>query len=236
VRRPAAIVLLHGSLLGPWCWDEVAGALVRRGHHVHAPALPYGDPKARGTEHIAAIRDVLDDCGQGTLTFVAHSLAGLLAPGIANAWPGSRIIYLAGLLPMPNVSLIEQLDDEPQMFQPEWARWDAEPVWADRDRAVRFLFHDADRAVAERAAERVVADNSALAAERAPSGWPVSEASYICPSGDRTISASWMRAVARQRLGVSAIELDAGHCPQVSQPDALATLIDRLLCQLRLVP
>jgi pimeloyl-ACP methyl ester carboxylesterase len=35
-----------------------------------------------------------------------------------------------------------------------------------------------------------------------------------------------MRRTARERLGVEAVEIDAGHCPHVSRPDEVAAIIE----------
>jgi hypothetical protein len=49
----------------------------------------------------------------------------------------------------------------------------------------------------------------------------------IVPTGDRTLRPEWMRGAARERLGVEAVEVSTGHCPHVSQPEAIASV----LCQ-----
>jgi hypothetical protein len=37
-----------------------------------------------------------------------------------------------------------------------------------------------------------------------------------------------MRAAARERLGVTAIEIDGGHCPHVSRPAELTGILEAL--------
>ena len=36
----------------------------------------------------------------------------------------------------------------------------------------------------------------------------------------------WSRVVARERLGVEPVELDAGHFPMITEPEALADALD----------
>jgi pimeloyl-ACP methyl ester carboxylesterase len=50
----------------------------------------------------------------------------------------------------------------------------------------------------------------------------------IVPRSDRTIRASWMERAADDRLGVSAIIVDGGHCPHVSRPVQVAEIIDAI--------
>jgi hypothetical protein len=47
----------------------------------------------------------------------------------------------------------------------------------------------------------------------------------IVPAGDRTLRSEWLREAARQRLGVEPVPIEAGHCPHVSQPQALARIL-----------
>lgn len=42
------------------------------------------------------------------------------------------------------------------------------------------------------------------------------------------LAAGWRRQAARQRLGIEPVELNAGHCPHVSQPAALAGLLPQI--------
>jgi alpha/beta hydrolase family protein len=54
--------------------------------------------------------------------------------------------------------------------------------------------------------------------ERVPS-------SYILAADDRTIRPAWQRRMARERLGVEPLEIQSGHCPNVSRPAELAELL-----------
>jgi hypothetical protein len=57
--------------------------------------------------------------------------------------------------------------------------------------------------------------------------WPAVPASYILASDDRTINPVWQRKASREWLGVNAIELPGGHCPNVSRPEVLADTLER---------
>jgi hypothetical protein len=54
---------------------------------------------------------------------------------------------------------------------------------------------------------------------------PSVERKYIVCTDDRIISPTWSRYAARKRLGVDAIELASGHCPHLSRPDLLASVL-----------
>jgi pimeloyl-ACP methyl ester carboxylesterase len=226
-------VLLHGSLLGPWSWDGVARDLRDRGHEVVAPALPFADARAHTADHVGAIAAQLAGYDTAAPTFVAHSFASLLTPGLGERFPQATMIHLAGLLPIPDRSFVDQLEDEPPIHQPDWIAWGAPPPWADAARARHFLFHDTDEETATRAIARLVADTATVAVDRAPASWPALRSAYVCPIQDRTIDPRWMHRAAHEQLGVAAVDLDAGHCPQITAPQALARLIAELAPSLR---
>lgn len=55
--------------------------------------------------------------------------------------------------------------------------------------------------------------------------WPTATAAFILARSDRALSAAWSRTAARDRLGVTAIELDGDHAPNLSRPGELAGLL-----------
>jgi pimeloyl-ACP methyl ester carboxylesterase len=65
-----------------------------------------------------------------------------------------------------------------------------------------------------------------LVVEPAPfTAWPDTATASIVATGDRTVTADWIRRTARRVLGVESVEIDAGHCPHVSQPERVASIL-----------
>ena len=58
--------------------------------------------------------------------------------------------------------------------------------------------------------------------------WPDVESRSIVCRDDRALNPEWVRKVARDRLGVEAIELGGGHSPFMTRPNELAQVIDTL--------
>jgi len=112
------------------------------------------------------------------------------------------------------------------MFNPNWVGQDPRQ----EDAAVEFVFHDCppdrlDWALSTRIffyARNAMAEPCPLAS------WPSVPASYIVCTDDRTITPEWQRKAAREYLGVEPIEISGGHCPNVSRPEVLADVLDRL--------
>jgi hypothetical protein len=110
------------------------------------------------------------------------------------------------------------------IFHADWLGVD--PT-SDPDLAVRFLFHDCDEATRQWALGTLRLFNPGPAVYRhAPSPLPPGiTRSFILPAGDRTLRPDWMRQAARERLGVEPVEVSAGHCPHVSQPEGVAAIL-----------
>ena len=52
--------------------------------------------------------------------------------------------------------------------------------------------------------------------------WPDVPTRYLACTRDNFNPAGWARAMVRDRLGIEADEIDAGHCPYITRPDELA--------------
>ena len=76
------IVLIHGAWHGPWCWDDVAADLRRRGHEVEAVTLPGHDHPGdhrriwnRISQYIEAVAEAASSLDEPPV-LVGHSMGG----------------------------------------------------------------------------------------------------------------------------------------------------------------
>jgi pimeloyl-ACP methyl ester carboxylesterase len=90
-----------------------------------------------------------------------------------------------------------------------------------------LFFHDCPSDVAQWALSKSRSQKSlAYIYETHPlKTFPEIERKYIVCNNDRILSPAWSRYAAQKRLGVDAIELDSGHCPHLSHPEVLASLL-----------
>ena len=58
--------------------------------------------------------------------------------------------------------------------------------------------------------------------------FPEVVSSVIIGRDDRVLPAEWLRKVARDRLGLTPIQLDGGHSPFLAQPERLAQELHKL--------
>lgn len=108
------IILLHGSWLGGWIWDDIAPILTRDGHAVSAPTL-----SATGglDDHV---REVVAEIAEGVaVTLVAHSYAGMVATATAAQLPERvrQVIYLDAFVPREGQSAFDVLPDIRPLFE-----------------------------------------------------------------------------------------------------------------------
>jgi pimeloyl-ACP methyl ester carboxylesterase len=165
----------------------------------------------------------------GRRVVVGHSGAGVLLPAIAQAAGASAAAWLAAYVPdLPGGrGMAEDIQaHRDAIFQPDWPG--VNPV-SDPQQALRFLFHDCDPPTQQWALGTLRLFNPGPAVyQHTPGPLPTAiTRTFILPAGDRTLRPEWMRQAARQRLDTQPVEIDAGHCPHVSQPETLARILSQ---------
>ncbi|MEM7202120.1 MAG: alpha/beta hydrolase [Planctomycetota bacterium] len=225
----AELVLVHGSGQNASSWGRVAARLREGGHTVATPDLPK-------TEAHWALRDHAEVIAAAAVgpapVIVAHSFSGVFLPLVADLRTCGALIYFAAVIPAPGQSIRAQFEADATMFNPAWI--EAGKRWFEPDEteglAREFLFHDCDaETLAWGLTTMEFYDTRPLVTEASPAAAPAGvRTAAIVASQDRTIDPDWGRRMARQLLGVEAIELDAGHCPHVSRAAETTDLLARL--------
>jgi len=160
---------------------------------------------------------------------VGHSLGGLTIPLVEAA----HRVYLCAFVPPWGRATRDMFAEDPLVpgFPDNGITRDerGRSVWVDDEFALSAMYADCDRAVALQA--------YALLRPQSPSiydgDYPLAEppdgrASSIVGTEDRAMSPEWGRSVARERLGVDAIDFRSSHSPMLSRPADLANLLDEL--------
>ena len=99
-------MLVHGSWMGAWWWDDVAAALRRAGHAVLAPDLDAA-PGTGPMQHAAAVAALLDEHDVRRVVLAGHSSGGLVIAAAADrsADRVGRVVYVDALVPGDGDSL-----------------------------------------------------------------------------------------------------------------------------------
>ncbi|MBE9193612.1 alpha/beta hydrolase [Gloeocapsopsis crepidinum LEGE 06123] len=238
--------LVHGAFQGAWCWDLLIPYLEAQGHKTIAMDLPIENASATLSQFADAVIQALPKTDD--IVLVGHSMAGTIIPLVAEAVNVRQLIFIAALIPHPRISTLDQFShhldsdtlksfnyqaknpsklkqfhDEPDIFEPASVGKDFTDAVVLRD----LFYSDCQPDVTQWAISKSRLQNSmAYIFETNPlKALPQVERKYIVCTNDRIISPVWSRYAARKRLGVDAIELVSGHCPHLSHPELLASVL-----------
>jgi pimeloyl-ACP methyl ester carboxylesterase len=225
--------LIHGAWHGAWCWSRLTPELERLGHRSIAVDLPIED-------EAATTIDYADHCatafaGTGGLVVVAHSMAGLVAPLLAERMPLVGIVYLAGVLRRPGRSLA---DDRADGVNTDFSTPGHDfsvtrfgenlTAIANLAEATDVFYNGCSPEDAAWAFSRLRKQRRYWTHRSPQSAWPdVPRVSVVC-TDDHAVNPVWSRRVAREWLGVEPVELASDHSPFLSRPKQLAALLDNL--------
>lgn len=196
--------------------------LHRKGFHVTAVQ----NPLTSLADDVAATRRVLAR-QQGGVVLVGHSWAGAVITEAGNASNVRALVYLSALVPDAGESvadLLARLDAPMEGLSP-----DAEGLlWLDDPAAYRQLMAgDVPEprarllaATQQPMVARAFADKVTTAAWRTRPSW------YLVTEDDHALQPRVQRILARQ-IGAATVTLKSSHMSLVSQPDAVAALIER---------
>lgn len=239
--------LVHGAFQGTWCWDLLIPYLEAQGHKTLAMDLPIDNASTTLSQFADVVIQALSKTDDD-IVLVGHSMAGTIIPLVAEAVKVSQLVFVGALIPYPGIStfdqfshhldfetlksfnyqpkdpsILEQFHDEPDMFEPASVGKD----YADEAVLRHFFYHDCQPDVTQWAISKSRRQESmAYIFENNPlKALPKVERKYIVCSNDRILSPTWSRYAARKRLGVEAVELPSGHCPHLSCPDLLASVL-----------
>lgn len=219
--------LVHGSGQGPSGWGLLVPELEKRGHQTICVDLPIDEPEAGAERYAQIIAGTLSH-QHSPAVVVAHSASGLFLPLVPDYYNVAHMVFLAAAIPEPGQSLRQRFQADRRMFNPEWVGKD--PT-IDPAVARAFLFHDCGAAIADWALTtvRLMYARAALEQPCPLHSWPHVPSTYILPSDDRTISPGWWRKEAERLLGFPPLEIPGGHCPHVSRPEELASILDGII-------
>lgn len=233
-------VLIHGMSHGAWCWELLEPLLRRGGHRVLAVDLPGHGRRAHERRRASigayaqAVADAMTLHGVHDAVLLGHSMAGAVIPKVAELVPAriAHLVFLAAVVLPDGGSLAGQFPAAlRELFVGharsgggvvqypatlEWARWMGDLPQGDA-RVVKALTRLTPQPLAPWV-ERV--DLSRFYAMRVPR-------TYIRCLRDQAIPPARAAEYAA-RLGVTPVDLDTAHSPMLSNPKALAKILESI--------
>ncbi|SEC79173.1 Pimeloyl-ACP methyl ester carboxylesterase [Rhizobiales bacterium GAS191] len=225
--KPAAkdIVIVHGALVDASGWRAVYDILSKDGFHVTIVQ----EPLTGLAEDIEATKRAIDQ-QTGPVVLVGHSYSGSVITDAGADPKVSALVYVAALQP-------DAGETSGQLLSKFAAPNDAMRAATNRATPDKYFFIPPAKFRATYAADvpapdaQFLADSQQQLAEKAL-GAPVSVAAWrtkpsyaILTTQDRVVSPELQRWM-YQRSGAKVTEVSASHAVFVSQPDAVARVIE----------
>lgn len=220
--------MLHGTTQTPACWQPLSASLEEHGHRTFAADLPTDRPDWQAEDYAEEVARQFP--GTANPVVIAHSGSGLLAPATARRLGARHLVWIGALIAdlTGSMSMMEELADHgEEMFPPEWFEWSGADLLAEPAVSAYFLFHDCNLEQLKFALStlRLFQPQGAFTQRHRHDDLP--DSTVIVPGQDRTIRPEWMSRTARERLGVTPIEIDGDHCPHIPRAQEIAEIVLR---------
>src|SRR5436309_2097077 len=218
----ATVVLVHGGFVDGSGWEGVYTILKKDGY----PVSIVQNPTISLADDVAATRRIIDAI-DGPVILVGHSYGGAVVTEAGNHPKVAALVYIAAFAPDAGESVNTLIADPPPGAP-------VPPILPPQD---GYLFLDKAKFHAAFAAD-VEADKAAFMADsQVPWGvgalsgaisapaWKSKPSWYLVATDDRMIPPPAQRFMS-ERAGARRIEVPGSHAIYVSQPDAVAALIE----------
>lgn len=229
------VVFVHGACVrdGAWWWHRTAALLREQGVSSVAPSLPscgeLGPAAGAGgpglPEDVAAVREVLQDADEPTVV-VAHSYGGIVVAEAASEVESVRhLLLISSYLPEVGQSLSDFGDGSPAPFLD--VDMDAGTFGVRPESLVDTFLQDCDSDLQAQAVGHLARQSVQVTAQPVrAAAWEGVPSTYLVCARDRGTPAQLQREFAR-RAG-TVVEIDSGHHPFLSRPEAVRDLLLRL--------
>ena len=216
------VVLVHGGFVDGSGWEGVYRALTKSGHSVTVvqnPTISLADDVAVTRRAIAA--------QDGPVILVGHSYGGAVVTEAGTDPKVAAVVYIAAFAPDAGESVASLIKD-PLPGAP------VPPILPPQN---GFLFLDRSKfqasfaADVEGSAAKFMADSQvpwgldALSGAITQPAWRSKPSWYLVATNDRMIPPDAQRAMSK-RAGSTVVEVEGSHAVYVSQPQAVASLIE----------
>ena len=217
------VVLVHGGFVDGSGWQGVYRALKKNGYSVtivQNPTLSLADDVAVTKRTLAA--------QNGPAILVGHSYGGVVVTEAGNDPKVVGLVYVAAFAPDKGESVSSLIKDPPPGAP-------VPPILPPQDGYLfldRAKFHASFAADLSADAAAFMADSQvpwgveALSGAISEPAWRTKPSWYLVATDDKMIPPDAQRAMSK-RAGSTVVEVKGSHSVYVSQPEAVASLIDQ---------
>jgi pimeloyl-ACP methyl ester carboxylesterase len=216
------VVLVHGGFVDGAGWEGVYNDLKNDGYDVSVVQ----NPTTSLEEDVAATRRAIAQA-KGPVVLVGHSYGGVVITEAGNDPKVAGLVYIAAFAPDKGES-VSSLIKNPPPGAP------VPPILPPQD---GYLFLDKAKFAASFAADVDAAKAQFMADSQVPWGlnalngavsepaWKTKQSWYLVTTDDKMIPPPAQRQMS-ERAGATVVEVKGSHAVYVSQPKAVAALID----------
>jgi pimeloyl-ACP methyl ester carboxylesterase len=219
----ATIALVHGGFVDGSGWEDVYRILKKDGYRVGVVQ----NSTASLADDVAATKRVIAE-HNGPVILVGHSYGGVVITEAGNDPRVSGLVYITAFAPDRGESVATLIKDPPPGAP-------VPPILPPQD---GFLALDKARFAASFAADVAPEKADFMANSQVPWGldalngavtepaWRTKPSWYLVATDDRMIPPAAQRAMSK-RAGANVVEVKGSHAVYVSQPIAVAELIEK---------
>jgi pimeloyl-ACP methyl ester carboxylesterase len=216
------VVLVHGGFVDGSGWEGVYRILKDRGHNVSVVQ----NPTMSLVEDVAFARRTIAS-HDGPVVLVGHSYGGVVITEAGNDPKVTQLVYVAAFAPDKGESVASLIKDPPPGAQ-------VPPILPPQD---GFLFLDKDKFPESFAADVDLGRAQFMADSQVPWGlqalngavsepaWRTKPSWYLIATDDKMIPPDAQRFMSK-RAGSIVIEVAGSHSVYLSQPNAVADLVE----------
>ncbi len=215
------VILVHGAFADGSSWGRVISRLQAEG----LAAVAVQNPLVSLDDDVAHVQRAIDRT-KGPVLLVGHSWGGAVITQIGDQERVKGLVYVAAFAPDAGQSPNDTL----KPFPPSAG---LSGVSVDKG---RFLTLTPEGMARNFAQDLAPEEAALLAATQGPvaaacfatrvtaAAWKAKPAWYIVATQDRMLPPDFLRATAA-RIGAHSVEVESGHAPHLSRPDAVAAVI-----------
>jgi pimeloyl-ACP methyl ester carboxylesterase len=216
------VVLVHGAWADGSCWTDVIQRLQTQGYKVTAPQFPL----SALADDVARLRQVLNR-QDGPTVVAGHSYGGQIMTALGTDAPNAAaLVYIAAFGLDEGESLGGGLPDPPPPAIAHLEFDDQGYAWLPEDDFVGHFAADVDpvRARVMHALQQPLA-GSAFEDTMGTPAWKSLPSWYLVAANDEALPPEGQQQFA-SRMGATTVEVESSHVAMVSQPAAVAELIE----------
>ena len=215
------IVIVHGSFVDGSGWRVVHDILIHKGYQVTVVHQPATDLDA----DVAATREILDQ-QVGPVVLVGHSSGGAVIGIAGEREKVKALVYVAALQPEVGESLGQLLGSMPSPSNDIHATRDGH-LFVDRARfAEDFAADQTTNRTDFLAASQVPASSATFGAQNWGAAWHEKPSYGIVATEDKALNPDLQRWMYK-RAGSTVTEIKGSHTLYISQPEAVAKVIEQ---------